>query len=70
MVFQFLKQLKANVTEEEFKEILEATDQDIKFNRIGFGKKTNSRTYIKICTRCARLILRIGGKYGEYLSNK
>ncbi len=60
MVFEFLKWLKANVTEDEFKEILEATDQDIKFNRVGFGKITGPITYIKICTSCAKVILRIG----------
>lgn len=58
MVFEFLKWLKANVTEDEFKKILEATDQDIKFNRVGFGKTTGSRIFINICTRCAKVVLR------------
>ena len=61
MVFKFLTWLKANVTEEQFKDILEATDQDIKFNRVGFGKTTKPLEYIRICTRCANLVLRIGG---------
>lgn len=58
MVFEFLKWLKANVTEEQFKNILEAADQDIKFNRVGFGKITGPSIYIKICTSCAKVVLR------------
>lgn len=58
MVFKFLRWLKANVTEEQFKDILAATDQDIKFNRVGFGKRTNPITYIDICIRCAKVVLR------------
>ncbi|AQR95522.1 hypothetical protein [Clostridium saccharoperbutylacetonicum] len=58
MVFNFLKWLKANVTEEQFKDILAATDQDIKFNRVSFGKRTNPITYINICIMCACVILR------------
>ncbi|NFO31468.1 hypothetical protein FDB41_15040 [Clostridium botulinum] len=58
MVFEFLKWLKANVTEDEFKEILEAADQGIKFNRVGFGKRTDPNTYINICTSCTNVVLR------------
>lgn len=58
MVFKFLRWLKANVTDDQFKDILAATDQDIKFNRVGFGKRTSPSTYIKICTSCAIVILR------------
>ena len=61
MVFKFLTWLKANVTEEEFKDILEATDQDIKLNRVGFGKTTKPLEYVRICTRCASVVLRNGG---------
>lgn len=61
MVFKFLTWLKVNVTEEQFKDILEAADQDIKFNRVGFGKTTKPLEYIQICTRCASVVLRSGG---------
>lgn len=61
MVFKFLTWLKANVTDEQFKDILEATDQDIKFNRVGFGKRTTPKEYIDICTKCANVVLRTGG---------
>ena len=62
MVFKFLTWLKANVTEEQFKDILEATDQDIKFNRVSFGKTTKPLEYVRICTRSANVILKVGGK--------
>lgn len=53
MVFKFLTWLKANVTEEQFKNILAAADKDIKFNRVGFNKTTGSKKFIEICTVCA-----------------
>jgi len=59
MVFKFLRNLRAETTEEQFKDILAATDQDIKFNRIGFGKTTGSKKFIEICTSCANVILKI-----------
>lgn len=61
MVFKFLTWLKANVTEEQFKNILAAADQDIKFNRVCFGKRTTPKQYIDICTKCANVVLKIGG---------
>lgn len=57
-VFEFLSELKRQVTDEEFKIILAATDEDIKFNRVGFGKRTSPEQYINICKCCASLILR------------
>lgn len=58
MVFKFLTNLRAKTTDEQFKDILAATDQDIKFNRIGFGKTTGPKKFIEICTGCANVILR------------
>lgn len=57
-VFEFLTELKNQVTDEEFRTILAATDEDIKFNRVGFGKKTAPRQYITICKACASVVLR------------
>lgn len=59
MVYKFLRELKSKTTDEQFKDILAATDQDIKFNRIGFGKITGPKKFIDICTSCANLILKI-----------
>ena len=61
MVFKFLTWLKAETTDSQFKEILKATEDDIKFNRIAFGKTTTPLQFIRICTRCACLIIRSGG---------
>ena len=58
MVFEFLSNLKKEVGENNFREILEATDQDIKFNRISFGKVTRPKEFIKICTGCKEVLLR------------
>lgn len=52
VVFAFLDELKANTDEKEFQEVLMMVDQDIKFNRIGFGKCTSPSEYIEICERC------------------
>ncbi|MGM9935431.1 hypothetical protein [uncultured Clostridium sp.] len=57
MVFKFLRWLKANVNEENFRLILNAADDDIKFNRVLFNKKTGPEKYIDICLKCADVIL-------------
>lgn len=68
MVFKFLTWLRNNTSQENFRDILAAADQDIKFNRVSFGKRTSPIKYIDICTKCANVILR-GGEKIEYLSN-
>jgi hypothetical protein len=57
MVFIFLTWLKANVTAEQFEDILLAADQDIKFNRVSFGRTTGSKKFIEICTICACVVI-------------
>lgn len=58
MVFEFLNNLKKEVGEINFRDILAATDQDIKFNRVGFGKTTSPIKFIEICTGCKNVLLR------------
>jgi hypothetical protein len=58
MVFKFLRALKKEVGENNFKDILVATEQDIKFNRVGFGKKTNPKKFIEICIGCKNVLMR------------
>lgn len=60
MVFKWLTWLKGQVTTEQFKTILNATDQDIKFNRVAFGKRTNQIQYINICSRTAQTVIKAG----------
>lgn len=57
-VFEFLSELKKQVTDEEFRTILAATDADIKFNRVSFNKRTTPEQYIAICRVCASVVLR------------
>lgn len=59
MVFAFLKELQANTKEEDFQSILEMTEQDIKFNRVMFGKCTSPKEFIAICNRCYLLYVRM-----------
>lgn len=55
-VFEYLTELKKQVTDKQFKAILVMTDEDIKFNRVKFGKKTGPRDYISICDMCRKAI--------------
>lgn len=48
MLFKYLEKLKNNINEEDFREILRTTFDDIKFNRITFGKLTKPDKFIKI----------------------
>ena len=57
-VFEFLTELKQQVTDEDFRTILAATDADIKFNRVSFNKRTTPKQYITICKACASVVLR------------
>lgn len=58
MVFNFLRNLKSEVGENNFKTILDMTDADIKFNRVSFGKTTGPEKFIEICTGCKKALLR------------
>lgn len=48
MLFKYLENLKNNTNDEDFKEILKIATDDIKFNRILFGKLTKANEFIKI----------------------
>lgn len=63
MILEFLNEIRANITEEEFNEMLMIAEQDIKFNQIGFNKLTKAKTFIEICM--SSLILIQGGKLYE-----
>lgn len=58
MFYLFLDLLKSQTTQEEFTEIVTMTDDDIKFNRVHFGKTTNLKQYIRICASCAKAFSR------------
>ncbi|MBE6089868.1 MAG: hypothetical protein E7206_17905 [Clostridium beijerinckii] len=58
MVFKFLKTLKSEVGEINFKRILSMADQDIKFNRVRFGKRTSPGKYTEIVQICKVVALK------------
>ncbi|NOW92364.1 hypothetical protein BCD91_004387 [Clostridium beijerinckii] len=58
MFYLFLDVLRSQTTKEEFTEIVTMTDDDIKFNRVHFGKTTNLKQYIRICTSCTKAFSR------------
>jgi hypothetical protein len=60
LAFKFLHWLRQNVTKEQFKTILNATDEDIKFNRLAFGKRTSQMQYVNICSRTAQTVIKAG----------
>lgn len=51
MIRKFLEQVGINTTEEELKEILKMTTDDIRENRIKFGKRTSLKQVITIAIR-------------------
>ena len=58
MVFKFLSDLKQEVGIIDFETILIMTEMDIKFNRVGFGKTTCPKEFIKICTGYKKALMR------------
>ncbi|MBI6052326.1 hypothetical protein [Clostridium perfringens] len=48
MVFKKIQELKKKYSSEVFKGILSTVEEDVKFNRIKFGKRTNQKEFLKI----------------------
>jgi trimethylamine:corrinoid methyltransferase-like protein len=59
MIRKFLNQLGINVTDKEFKEILEITTADIRENRVKFGKRTSLRQMLIIAKMSANMLMGI-----------
>ena len=58
MLFKFLKSVEKKYGKSVVSRALEITTQDIKFNRIGFGKVTKSVDFIRIFNRSLSLCIR------------
>ncbi|WP_024614643.1 hypothetical protein [Clostridium sp. Ade.TY] len=58
MLLKYLDKLKQITTKEQFKEILKITEDDIKFNKVMFNKRTSSQEFILICNRSLNLVKR------------
>lgn len=49
MLFQYLTELKKSMLEGDFREFLQDVENDIKVNRVAFGKRTSPQEFINIC---------------------
>lgn len=58
MLAEYLRWLKNNVSDELFIEIVTAAEEDIKFNRVGFKKRTSEEEFITICKMCHTTFVR------------
>ena len=52
------KRLDFKISDSLFEKVLDAATSDIKFNRIGFGKKTSYGQAVNIITSCAKAVIR------------
>ena len=49
MLFKYLTELKNSLSDKEFKVFIQDVENDIKVNRVAFGKRTNQAEFINIC---------------------
>lgn len=49
MLFRYLTELKNSLSAEEFQVFIQDVENDIKVNRVAFGKRTSSKEFISIC---------------------
>jgi hypothetical protein len=59
MIRQLLKEFGAKTTEQEFKEILQITTDDIRENRIRFGKRTSLKQMLTIAIMSSKVLMSI-----------
>ena len=59
MLLKRLTELKKCCTKEQFSQILEGTTDDIKFNRIGFGKCTSPGEFMEVLGIVSNIITNI-----------
>lgn len=59
MLLNKLVELKGKVTKEQFADILDETTRDIKFNRIGFHKRTSQKQFVDILDIVAHVVLSV-----------
>ena len=58
MVIKYLDELKATNTKENFEKIIKITEEDIKFNRVNFNKRTSASDFIAIAEMAKEVVLR------------
>lgn len=57
-MIEFMRDLKSKVDDKTFKRIIEMAENDIKFNRVSFGKRTSLKQFKGICNACHFLLTR------------
>lgn len=58
IIFKTYLILRGIVKEKDYEELMNIVTDDIKFNRIGFGKKTTAADVIAIAKRTAKVLER------------
>lgn len=59
MVLKAIQRLKEQYSNYDFKAILNIVETDIRFNRIGFGKKTSQSKFLEILNEAEMLVRRV-----------
>lgn len=49
MLLIYLTELKNSLSDNNFREFMKDVENDIKVNRVSFGKRTSTKEFIKIC---------------------
>lgn len=49
MLLKYLRDLKNSLTKDEFNDFIQDVENDIKVNRVAFGKRTSPKEFINIC---------------------
>lgn len=49
MLLKYLTELKESLSKDDFNKFMLDVENDIKVNRVAFGKKTSSKEFINIC---------------------
>lgn len=57
MIREHLESMGIKLTDSEFKVLMEVTTDDIKFNRIGFHKKTKLNDLVSISALCYQVLM-------------
>ena len=56
MLFKYLRDLRNNIKDEDFREILNIVERDIKVNRTDMGKRTSPSHFIYVCNVTRRIL--------------
>ncbi|EPB8165145.1 hypothetical protein ACRTAK_000741 [Clostridium perfringens] len=59
MVLKAIQRLKNKYSSYDFKTILFIAEEDIRFNRLGFGKKTSQLKFLEILSEAEMLVSRV-----------